>query len=79
MRHPYEVTAFVERGWWLVHAVDVGAQVRVSTLAEVESAARELYARRLGMKLADVAVTIQVYRSSPAAVIRARWTGRVRR
>ncbi|MGW9157093.1 hypothetical protein [Microbacterium sp. NPDC055665] len=74
MTHQFEATAYVEKGWWLVHAVDIGQQTRVSTLAEVENAARNLYAQHLVAPIAQVRVEISVYRSTPAAIIRTRWT-----
>lgn len=77
--YPYEATAYVDKGWWLVHAVDIGRQTRVSTLAEAEYAARDLYARHLRKPIADISVTVHVYRTTPTAVIRTRWTGLPRR
>lgn len=75
----YEVTAFVELGWWVVHAVDIGRQVRVSTLAEVEDASRRLYAKHLDRRAEDIDVLVHVYRSTPAAIVRAQWRSIVRR
>lgn len=79
MGYPYEATAYIEKGWWLVHAVDIGRQARVSTLAEAEDAARDLYARHLGTTIDHIHVMVHVYRATPTAVIRARWNGLTRR
>lgn len=75
----YEVTAYVERGWWLVHAVDIGRQAPVSTLGEVEQAARRMYATHLRRPTEDISVEITVYRSRPDAVARKVWRRMARR
>lgn len=76
MTHRHGATAHIENGWWVVRAVGIGREARVGTLAEVEQAARGLYTRHLRNAAAVFDVTVDVYRSTPAAVVRTRWTSR---
>lgn len=69
----YEVTAYVERGWWLVHAVDIGRQSLVSTLGEVEETARRMYATHFSCRADEISIEVTVYRTRPDAVIRTVW------
>jgi hypothetical protein len=69
----YEVSVFVERGWWVVDVADVGARTRVATLSQIDAAARLLIARRLDLPAEDFDIDIRVLRAVPSGVIRGRW------
>lgn len=75
----YEATAYIEGGWWLVHAVDIGRQQHVSTLGEVESVAREMYASHFACHADDISIEVSVYRRRPDAVVRTVWRRLARR
>lgn len=69
----YEVTVYVEHGWWLVHAVDIGRQTSVGTLDEVEDAARQMYANHFSCPAEEISIELTVYRSRANTVVRTAW------
>lgn len=70
---PYEVTAMVENGWWVVRIADLDLRCRVTTLAEVRPAARSMLARALVVRPGAVTMTISVTRFTDGRLIRHRW------
>ena len=71
--YPYEVTALLERGWWVLHVADLDVRGVAATLAEVRSAAELLLARALDAPVGSVPMTISVVRFTRGSLIRSRW------
>lgn len=75
MIYPFDVTAFIEGGWWIVEANDIGKRSKVGTLSEVIAAGQLLYANHLGLSVSQVAVDVRVYRKVGGGLVRARLGG----
>jgi hypothetical protein len=74
----YEIVTYLERGWWIIDATDVGARDRAATLANVGPTARTLVARSVGVPEASFDIDLHVIRNHDGGIARARWRSRLR-
>lgn len=74
----FDATAYAEPGGWVIHAVDIGRQIRIDDKADAASAARQLYATVLARPIDEIRVDVRVYRTTLFGALRA-LTRQVRR
>jgi hypothetical protein len=68
----YEIVAFVDRGWWVIDATDVGVRGRAKTIADIAPTARALVADALDVAPASFDIEILIIARGSARPVRLR-------
>lgn len=71
----YDVTTWVERGWWIIDIPAIRRRSRSATLAEVSPTARAILADALELSPDSVDVNVHAFLAARGTDVRDRWQG----